>query len=516
MISLPSARRYRAGACNAGSNETESGEHRKLPLQRNRDTVTKHLVWLRADLRHIDNTALLAACADKQSEVACVYALTPRQWQSHDVAGVRIDFELRTLKSLQLSLQKLNIPLLILEAPDFASLPKALAKLAQQHGIDAVFANHQYEVNELARDQAVGLALGKLGVSFHLSHDQCVLPPGSVLKNDGGPYSVFTPFKRSWLERIAATGCRPQPAPSRRKSSFAASDALPASVKGIVSHVDPAIALEWWPAGESAALERLEIFAGKALAHYKDSRDFPAQDGVSRLSPYLAIGAISPRQCLNAAFNHRVSHGDTAGSDQWIAEIGWRDFYKHVLVAWPRVSRHRPFKLETDPIPWRHDEKEFRLWCEGRTGYPLVDAAMRQLQQTGWMHNRLRMVTAMFLTKDLFIDWRWGEQFFMQHLIDGDLSANNGGWQWSASTGNDAAPYFRIFNPFSQSRKFDPDGHFIRQYVPELRDYSSKDIHEPHDAGSLFSDYPAPMVDHGMARDRVLQHFKALKLMPEV
>ncbi len=480
----------------------------------------RHLVWLRADLRSTDNTALLAACADKASEVACFYAITPEQWRRHDMAGVRVDFELRTLTTLQKNLQKLNIPLLIINCPDFSALPKAIAELAEKHRINMVFSNRQYEVNEIERDKAVSKVLENQGRTLQLFHDQCIAAPGTVLKQDGGAYSVFTPFKHNWLEKIIGNA-RPQAAPTRRQSSFAISDNLPANISGFSSHVDADIARAWWPAGEDVALARLAAFTHDELAHYKDRRDFPAQDGVSRLSPYLAVGAISARQCLNAALNHRgialIKKTDTSGHEQWIAELAWRDFYKHVLVAWPRVCRNRPFRLETDPVPWRHDEKDFEAWCEGRTGFPLVDAAMRQLQKTGWMHNRLRMVVAMFLTKDLFIDWRWGEKFFMQHLIDGDLSANNGGWQWSASTGNDAAPYFRIFNPFAQSRKFDPDGHFIREYLPELRDFSGKDIHEPHGNNksrgqpSLFSDYPAPIVDHSLARERVLQSFKSLK-----
>lgn len=483
-------------------------------------TPQRHLVWLRADLRSMDNTALLAACADNNTEVACVYAITPEQWTRHDMAGARVDFELRTLAVLQQTLHALNIPLLLVSSPDFSSLPKAMTALAAKYRVSAVFANRQYEVNEVARDATLTRLLEKKDIRLHLFHDQCIAPPGTILKQDGGAYSVFTPFKRNWLEKISGDS-RPQAAPRRRKSSFAQSDEIPATIVGFSSHISADIAQEWWPAGEEVALARLATFTRDELAHYKASRDFPAQDGVSRLSPYLAIGAISARQCLNAALNHRTmaltKNADTSGHEQWIAELAWRDFYKHVMVAWPRVCRHRPFRLETDPVPWRHDEKDFQAWCEGRTGFPLVDAAMRQLQKTGWMHNRLRMVVAMFLTKDLFIDWRWGEKFFMQHLIDGDLSANNGGWQWSASTGNDAAPYFRIFNPVSQSRKCDPDGHFIREYLPELRDFSAKDIHEPHGSNkgrgqsSLFSDYPPPMVDHSLARDRVLQSFKGLK-----
>ncbi len=477
--------------------------------------MKRHLVWLRADLRHLDNTALLAACDDKTAQVACVYAVTPGQWQAHDVAGVRIDFELRTLQSLQRSLHALDIPLLVIKAADFRQLPRVLSDLVQTHGIQAVFANRQYEVNEQARDLAVAAELARTGTAFHLFHDQCAIPPASILKQDGSPYVVFTPFKRAWLERLATGNRHPQAAPSKRPGRFAESSEVPQQVRGHASHMAPETALAWWPAGEEAALERLAGFSGKPLAEYQQQRDFPAKDGVSQLSPYLAVGALSARQCLNAALNHRRRHGDTAGSAQWIAEIGWRDFYKHVLVSWPHVCRGHAFHRETDALPWRHDEEIFQRWCEGRTGFPLVDAAMRQLRQTGWMHNRLRMVVAMFLTKDLFIDWRWGERFFMQHLVDGDFSANNGGWQWSASTGNDAVPYFRIFNPVSQSRKFDPDGHFIREYVPELRHLSSRDIHEPLSGNtpSLFLDYPPPMVDHAAARLQTLAHFKAMRAL---
>ncbi|MCC2638201.1 MAG: deoxyribodipyrimidine photo-lyase type [Moraxellaceae bacterium] len=474
--------------------------------------MTRHLVWLRADLRCTDNTALLAACADSKAEVACVYAVTPGQWAAHDVAGVRVDFELRCLHTLQADLTKLNIPLLLLQVPDFARLPTALAALAQAHGIAEVHANRQYEFNEARRDAAVTTALDAQGITFHLHEDQCLVPPGTLLKGDGTFYSVFTPFKRIWLQRLDIAGAAPRPAPRRRKGLFTTSDPLPATVAGHASPVDPGIARQWWPAGESAALARLARFADTTMARYDSGRDFPGEDGTSRLSPYLAAGVVSPRQCLHAALLQRARRGDSKGIDTWISELGWRDFYKHVLVGWPRVSQHRPFRLETGPLQWRHDEAEFQLWCEGRTGFPIVDAAMRQLRQTGWMHNRLRMIVAMFLTKDLFIDWRWGEKFFMQQLIDGDLAANNGGWQWSASTGNDAAPYFRIFNPVTQGRKFDPDGRFIREYVAELRDFDG-DVHEPHGRGqaSLFSAYPPPMVDHGAARLRTLAEFKRVR-----
>lgn len=476
----------------------------------------RHLVWLRADLRCSDNTALHAACADGQAAVACVYAITPLQWQAHDMAGCRIDFELRTLALLREELDALNIPLLLLYAPDFAALPAALTQLAQQHQIDAVFFNRQYELNELKRDAAVNVALAGAGIGVHEADDQCAVTPGTVLTADGRYYSVFTPFKRVWLSRLLPQGVRLLPRPRPRPTRFAEADRVPAQVPGFGPHVSTATALKLWPAGEKAGLQRLHRFADRHLGHYAEQRDFPALDGTSTLSPWLAIGAISVRQCLKVALQaRRESAAAERGIDTWISELCWRDFYKHVMFGFPRVCRYQPFQPETAAIRWRHDAEAFQRWCEGRTGYPIIDAAMRQLQELGWMHNRLRMIVAMFLTKDLFIDWRWGERFFMQHLIDGDFSANNGGWQWSASTGNDAAPYFRIFNPVLQSQRFDPEGEFIRRYVPELRDMDNKRIHAPWQDGpqaSLFSDYPPPMVDHAKAKDFAVAQFKNLKL----
>ncbi len=288
-------------------------------------------------------------------------------------------------------------------------------------------------------------------------------------------------------------------------------DAVPTSVEGFASTVPANL----WPAGEAEALRRLELFTVERMKQYKAQRDLPGINGTSTLSPYLAIGAISARTCLAAAARAnggKLDSGDE-GAMTWISELVWREFYKQVLVAFPRVCMNRAFKPGTERLAWRDDDDDFAAWCEGRTGYPIVDAAMRCLVKTGWMHNRLRMITAMFLTKDLLLDWRKGERFFMQQLIDGDLSQNNGGWQWSASTGTDAAPYFRIFNPFSQSAKFDADGAFIRQWVPELRDVVGEDIHNPGELPGLLRlklDYPSPIVDHDEARERALAAFKAV------
>ena len=294
---------------------------------------------------------------------------------------------------------------------------------------------------------------------------------------------MFTPFKKRLLSLLTEEQTRVLPAPWT----------LPPTPP----------TEERWPAGEQEAQRRLRDFTAHRIAEYHEARDLPAIPGTSRLSPYLAQGLLSPRQCLAAA---RSLPGP--GSDTWVSELIWREFYRHVLIAWPRVSRGRAFQPQTETVVWRNNSAEFDVWCRGQTGIPIVDAAMRQLLAEGWMHNRLRMVTAQFLTKNLLIDWRWGERYFMEHLIDGDLASNNGGWQWSASTGTDAAPYFRVFNPTSQSRRFDADGHFIRRYVPELAGITDRSIHEPPPSVRTSCGYPVPMVDLKSSRQRAIDVFK--------
>ncbi len=477
--------------------------------------MRKHLVWLRADLRTIDNSALVAACADEHADVAAVYFITPGQWQQHHVAGCRINFELRTVQQLSKQLAALHIPLLIAETTDFSSQASVILNLCQQHNIDSVYFNKQYEVNELARDEAVEQLLAKHHIDSFCFDDQCLVAPGKVLTGDGRFYSVFTPFKKNWLQHIYQQDIVIQSAPLKRAQLWLTPSLIPDTVAGFDSHVSQEVALNEWPAGENAALDKLSLFCDERIRRYKADRDFPNQHGTSRLSPYLAVGAISPRQCYQAAINEQQLYGASDSIDQWVSELAWREFYKHIMVGFPRVCKHQPFRSETKSLIWSSDKIAFQRWCDGQTGFPIIDAAMRQLKTIGWMHNRLRMVVAMFLTKDLFIDWRWGERYFMEHLIDGDLAANNGGWQWSASTGNDSAPYFRIFNPLLQSQKFDPTGDFIRRYVPELAHLDNKSIHEPHGKQRLlWLDYPLPMVDHKQACAYTVSQFHTLKEAP--
>lgn len=473
-------------------------------------SAPRQLLWLRNDLRIQDNTALAAAL--QAGPTVAVFLLSPEQWLAHDDAACKVDFWLRNLIELQKKLATLNVPLLIRYAAEWQQAPKVIAELCQQLNISAVQVNTEYGIHESQRDLAVGALLVDQGILFHSHLDQLLFKPGSVLTQTGTYFKVFSQFKKICYQRLYDYLPETIATPKAQAALDIASDAIPNAVAGFAA-TDPSVQA-LWPAGEQAAQQRLQTFAEQAIDDYLDHRDIPALPGTSQLSAYLAAGVISVRQCLHAALAANQGEFDSGkpGVATWINELLWREFYKHILVGYPKVSRSRAFKPETEFLAWRHSPKDLLAWQQGRTGFPIIDAAMRQLLATGWMHNRLRMVVAMFLTKNLLIDWREGERFFMQHLIDGDLAANNGGWQWSASTGTDAVPYFRIFNPISQSQRFDPKGTFIRHWVPELKHLSDKEIHQPKLLTGLFgtADYPKPIVDLSASRQRALSAFKDL------
>jgi len=468
------------------------------------------LIWLRSDLRVHDNTALAAAAA--RGPCVAVYLPTPGQWRAHDDAPCKVDFWLRNLASLSKALEQLNIPLLIRHAPYWDQAPSVLVALCRELDINAVHVNEEYGLNETRRDSEVARALAGEGVEFHSHLDQLLFKPGSVLTKTGNYFQVFSQFRKVCYQRLHLSLPSLVPIPARQALTAIASDPVPTHVEGFEPPGETLQAL--WPAGESEARRRLDGFVEQHIDHYLTERDFPARPGTSQLSAYLVAGVVSPRQCLHAALQANQGEFDSGntGTVTWINELLWREFYKHILVGYPRVSRHRAFRPETEALAWRHAPEELTAWQQARTGLPIIDAAMRQLLETGWMHNRLRMVVAMFLTKNLLIDWREGERFFMRHLIDGDLAANNGGWQWSASTGTDSAPWFRIFNPLSQSEKFDREGLFIKRWLPALNDWDSRSVHSPNAQRELFrtTDYPAPIVDLAQSRARALAAFKRL------
>ncbi|MDT8397478.1 MAG: deoxyribodipyrimidine photo-lyase [Pseudomonadales bacterium] len=470
--------------------------------------LKKQLHWFRSDLRIHDNQALAQALA--AGPTVALYIAVPQQWQAHADAPIKLDLWRRQLMALEQSLKQMAVPLLFIEVPDYRQVPAVFAELIDRLALERVFFNAEYPLNERTRDQAVRAACQALGVIVSTCDDQVLLAPGRVLTQAAQPFKVFTPFARKareYLESAAPAVLRPRPGPAQSLALLPAN--LP--IKGRCKLDDigwpsptPQQGQIWqtlWPAGEACAREALQRWCQQNIAAYRKTRDFPELAGTSGLSAYLACGAISIRECWMKA----AAYQDGEGVETWRNELLWRDFYKHILVHFPHVCRNKPWRQDLEHVRWRHDDDDYKRWCQGETGFPLIDAAMRQLLDTGWMHNRLRMLSAMFFSKHLLLDWRLGERWFMQHLVDGDFSANNGGWQWSASTGTDAVPYFRLFNPLSQSRRFDPQGHFIRRFIPELAGLDDKAIHMPGPFKP--STYPAPMLDLAFGRKRALAAF---------
>lgn len=463
------------------------------------------LLWLRTDLRLHDNPALAAAA--EQGHVTAMFMVSPRQWQEHGEAPLKVDFWRRNIIALGEALGKLGIRLRLLEVDHWRDAPEALARFCRDGQIAAVHVNAEWAVNERRRDADCAERLADEGISFDIHHGTTLVVPGTVRTGKGDPYRVFTPFSRVCRERLHSA---PPAAVRAPKAQGAAVTADP--VPDYWMAPPPAEIPGHWPAGEEAAHERMRSFLDDGLMRYHDRRDLPAVPGTSVLSPYLACGVVSAAQCLRAALRANQGEIDSGqtGAKVWITELLWREFYQHLLAAYPGLSMHQPMRPETVYLVWRDEPEELAAWKAGRTGIPIVDAAQRQLLATGWMHNRLRMVTAMFLSKNLLIDWRQGEAWFMAHLIDGDLGANNGGWQWSASTGADAVPYFRVFNPVTQSQRFDPDGRFLRRWVPELADLDNKSIHDPSPAQRRAAGYPEAIVDLKSSRLRAIEAFAQL------
>lgn len=461
------------------------------------------LVWFRNDLRVRDNPALNAAMS--AGSTVAVFCTSEAQWRNHDVGDVRLAFMLRSLIALRAELDSLNVPLRIIHAPWFSVVPKELSQLCSELGTQRLYYNDEYPLNERRRDASVDQALSAISVTSIRSAGTVVRPPGDVLTGDARPYTVYTPFRKRWGEHVDLGVIEAIQKPAQQPQTIVTSDPIPDSFDG----VSATLMAQDWPAGEAIAQELLDHFVSERGRLYKDQRDLPGVKGTSTLAHHLSIGSISPHACLRAAAdaNGNQLAGNNEGLNTWVNEIVWREFYRHIIAQFDHVSTGASFRRDYDSINWRQSPQDLAAWQTGQTGYPLVDAAMRCLNATGWMHNRLRMVAAMFLTKHLLIDWREGERYFMDKLIDGDFASNNGGWQWSASTGTDAAPYFRIFNPASQGKKFDPKGLFTRHWVPELASVPDKFLFEaPTREGTS---YVEPIVDQKFARQRALDLFKA-------
>ncbi|AXU95954.1 MAG TPA: deoxyribodipyrimidine photo-lyase [Erwinia persicina] len=473
--------------------------------------MTTHLVWLRNDLRINDNHALHAACRSENARVIALFIATPAQWASHHMAPKQAEYIWQSLLDVQASLAQKGIPLYKAECDDFSASVSLLQAFCREHKVDRLFYNYQYEVHERQRDAEVERTLYNDDIMVQGFDDSLLLPPGSVLTGSREMYKVFTPFSKAFVKRLKEGLPECLPAPDVRSGGAIE---VEDSSKSRFDYPCEAIDADLFPVGEKAAIARLRAFCQQPVTLYPEQRDLPALDGTSRLSVCLATGVLSPRQCLHRLLKQHPQGLEDTKVFVWLNELIWREFYRHLLVAYPALCRHQPFTQWTKGVRWRDDPQGLQAWQEGKTGYPIVDAAMRQLNTLGWMHNRLRMITASFLVKDLLIDWREGERYFMSQLLDGDLAANNGGWQWAASTGTDAAPYFRIFNPTTQGERFDKSGQFIRYWLPELRNVPEKYIHQPHEwakKNHQSLDYPAPIVEHKQARLQTLAAFEAAR-----
>ncbi|KAE9397142.1 hypothetical protein BT96DRAFT_966300 [Gymnopus androsaceus JB14] len=533
-----SAPRKVASAQNAAAVDAEPPLAKLLEAVKGQNQQVKKgkavVYWMRmADLRISDNHALsLASTQAKKEEIPLVvlFVISPQDYKAHDRGARRIDFTLRNLTQIKDCLAELNIPLHIITHNIRKTLPGAVLSLLRDWGCTNLYGNIEYEVDELRRDIQV-CALGKSqGISANFVHNKCIIEPGVITTKESKAYSVYSPYQRNWISTLNghldqylknfsephpnADGIREDPQLSKLFETK-----VPISVPGFeLEEHDRDMMSTVWPAGEDSARQILDRFLhtksrtsqmgvvdplfdgaevtekGSRIMKYHQDRDNADRDTTSRLSPYLSAGVISVRECVRATLkiqkSNKVDGSRESGIGRWVQELAWRDFYTCVLASFPRVSMGRPFLEKYAAVEWE-DTKALKKWKDGMTGFPVVDAAMRCLKQT-----------------DLMIDWRVGERYFMEQLIDADLASNNGGWQWCASTGVDPCPYFRIFNPYTQSTKVDPTGDFIRQFVPELSKLRGPDLHNPSASAANKLGYPQPIVKHDEARQRALQRFK--------
>lgn len=464
--------------------------------------ISPTLVWFRLDLRIADHPALRAAI-ERGGPVIPVFIWSPEEEGSWTPGAASRWWLHQSLEALQEQLAKLGSTLIIRRGPALAEL----RKLRNETGAGAVHWSRRYEPQIIARDAIVKEALRADGCEVHSFNAALLHEPWTIQNKSGKPFQVFTPF---WKHCLAAA---PPPAPLPAPKSLASPKAWPKSVALSSLKLEPKI--PWagqiaatWNVGAKAAEQRVKAFAENAWDHYSEERNRPDHAGTSRLSPHLHFGEISPRQVL-AILAAQGRQGWLA--TQYVTEIGWREFAHHLLYHFPHTP-DAPLRSEWQHFQSKHDPAALKAWCHGRTGYPIVDAGMRELWSTGWMHNRVRMIVASFLVKDLFLAWQEGALWFWDTLVDADLAANTLGWQWTAGCGADAAPYFRVFNPITQGQKFDPEGDYVRRWIPELKSFPLEYLHSPWTAPTgPPAGYPAPIVDHAMARDRALAAYAGLR-----
>lgn len=508
--------------------ETLEKAQKETQSQRDRTQVKDAVVhWFKCDLRITDNKALHLASEKAKSRgvpLICIHVISPQDYKAHMTSAVRVDFVLRTLEVLKEDLAQLDIPLYVETVEKRKAIPNRIFELCDKWGASHLYANIEYEVDELRREALMTRTGLEHGVAVYAVPDTCVVAPGEISSGTGNQYSVYSPWYRAWVAYLHTHPHQldlfdpPEKNPKDARRDF--KDLFECEVpdapenKSLTSDERKRFR-SMWPPGEHEARERLRKFLSEKVQNYAEARNIPAGNSTAVVSVHLSSGTLSARTAIAAARDANTTRkldGGHKGIIAWISELAWRDFYKHVLAHWPHVCMNKPFKPEYTNIRWDYDDDLFHKWCTGATGYPFIDAAMRQLNHTGYMHNRARMAVASFLAKDLLIDWRRGERYFMERLIDGDFASNNGGWGFSASTGVDPQPYFRIFNPLLQGERFDPDGVYIRKWVGELEGIDGKAIHDPYGRklgkAAEKAGYPRMCVDHKVSRERCLRRYK--------
>ena len=461
----------------------------------------RSLVWMRRDLRLADNTALFEAGKNSDEVVVAFVFDTNILDKLENKSDTRVSFIFESLSEVNEALEKKDSQVVVRHGSPLEEIPK----LAKELGVQAVFYNEDYENYAKKRDQKVAISLSEIDVEAHGFKDHVIFSGGEVMKPDGNPYQMFTPYKRTWLSKVKPKDCEIK----KPKCQFVSTNTLKKhSEKMDIAELGFKTVEQHYPfhkPGRAAGVKMLKQFTN-AIKNYDKDRDFPfIEGGTSGLSVHLRFGTLSIRECVSICSNSK-----SKGVETWLSELIWRDFYSMILDQYPHVEKEA-FKKQYNKIKWPKSEKNFKAWCEGKTGFPIVDAGMRQLNETGWMHNRVRMIVASFLVKDLLVDWRKGEAYFAEKLLDFDLASNNGGWQWSASTGCDAQPYFRIFNPSLQSKRFDKDAEYIKEWVPELVNKTAKEIHDPENVDLSFnSEYPQPIVVHAEQKKKAVSLFKEI------
>lgn len=480
--------------------------------------------WFVRDFRIHDNSGLSKAneLAKKHNvPMVTFWVKCAEECESHYDSEFKKYYRSLSLQQLHEKLGKLNIELVTLVADKKKDIVPTIAKFLEAYDISHLFSNLEYEVDELRLAiKALDTLLDK-NISYTPCHDTCLVKPGELkTKSKGTQFAVFTPWYRVWVDYTNKNYL------SKKLFVFATPQKMEKSMGNMkekadfdMGEVDKSKFNKYWPLiGEDGAREALdEYIQSDGIKEYDESRDALDIDSVSHLSAHISSGTISTRTILQELYNakklSKLDLAETSGISEWVRQVSWRDFYRHIICHWPYVCMFKPFHLELSDLQWEYNKDHYDRWCEGKTGFPIVDACMRCLKETGYLNNRGRLIVASFFAKDLLIDWRYGEQYFMSRLIDGDFASNNGGWGFAASTGVDPQPYFRIFNPWTQSERFDPEGRFIRKWVPELKFLKGKAIHEPYKGGKLDelaeSGYPEPIVNHKECRERALERYKS-------